>query len=70
MSRYVIQSAYTGCFLAPSHGDGQPEWVMFLRDACVVHDLESCAQIIEDHADAFHRAVVVDLNELHSVLPD
>jgi len=62
---YVIQSAFTGAFLAPSYEDGQPEWVMLLRDAVPVEDLETCAQLIEDHVDYFHRAQVVDLNELH-----
>ncbi|WP_312302213.1 hypothetical protein [Diaphorobacter nitroreducens] len=63
--RYVIQSATTGAFLAPNPEDGQPEWVMLLRDACPVEDLESCAQLIEDHAEPFHRAYVVDLTQLH-----
>jgi hypothetical protein len=63
--RYVIQSATTGAFLAPSYEDGQPEWVMLLREAVAVEDLETCAQLIEDHAEPFHRAQVVDLTELH-----
>lgn len=69
MSRYVIQSAFTGQFLAPSMEDGQPEWVMSLRDAAVVDDLESCAQLIEDHTDPWNRPQVVDLDCLHA-LPD
>jgi len=68
MARYVIQSGTTGCFLAPSYEDGQPEWVMLLREACAVDDLETCAQLIEDHAEPFHRAQVVDLLELHRVV--
>lgn len=63
--RYVIQSATTGAFLAPSFEDGQPCWVMLLREACPVEDLESCAQLIEDHAEPFHRAYVVDLTQLY-----
>lgn len=63
--RYVIQSATTGAFLAPSYEDGQPEWVMLLREAVAVEDLETCAQLIEDHAEAWHRSQVVDLTELH-----
>jgi hypothetical protein len=63
--RYVIQSATTGAFLAPSYEDGQPEWVMLLREAVAVEDLETCAQLIEDHAEAWHRPQVVDLSELH-----
>lgn len=63
--RYVIQSATTGAFLAPSFEDGQPEWVMLLRDAVPVEDLETCAQLIEDHAEPWHRSQVVDLTQLH-----
>ncbi|WP_367068615.1 hypothetical protein [Oryzisolibacter sp. LB2S] len=63
--RYVIQSAFTGAFLAPNPDDGQPEWVMLLRDACAVDDLETCAQLIEDHCDSYHKAVVVDLRCLY-----
>lgn len=63
--RFVIQSGTTGQFLAPSFEDGQPEWVMLLREAGVVEDLESCAQLIEDHTDLFHRPQVIDLDELH-----
>lgn len=63
--RYVIQSATTGAFLAPSFEDGQSCWVMLLREACPVEDLESCAQLIEDHAEPWHRAQVVDLSQLH-----
>lgn len=63
--RYVIQSGTTGQFLAPSFEDGQPEWVMLLKQAGVVEDLESCVQLIEDHTEVFHRPQVVDLDELH-----
>ncbi|GKS83036.1 hypothetical protein AVMA1855_02810 [Acidovorax sp. SUPP1855] len=62
---YVIQSGTTGAFLAPSMDDGQPEWVMSLREACPVVDLEDCAQLIEDHAEPWHRAQVIDLTQLH-----
>lgn len=62
--RFVIQSGTTGQFLAPSFEDGQPEWVMLLREAGVVEDLESCAQLIEDHTEVFHRPQVIDLTEL------
>ncbi len=65
MARYVIQSGFTGCFLAPSGSDGQPEWVMSLREAVALDDLDDCAQIIEDHVDPFHRVQVVDLAQLH-----
>lgn len=63
--RFVIQSGTTGQFLAPSFEDGQPEWVMLLKEAGLVEDLESCAQLIEDHTDLFHRPQVIDLDELH-----
>lgn len=59
--RYVIQSAISGAFLAPSFDDGQPEWVTLLSEAVPLDDLETCAQLIEDHLDAGSRAVVVDL---------
>jgi len=62
---YLIQSAFTGAFLAPSAEDGQPEWVMLLRDAVPLDDLETCAQIIEDHVDGYHKCTVVDLSQLH-----
>ncbi len=65
MPRYVIQSGTTGQFLAPSFEDGQPEWVMLLREAGVVDELESCAQLSEDHAERHHRPVVVDLDCIH-----
>ncbi|MBS0484024.1 MAG: hypothetical protein JSS06_02210 [Proteobacteria bacterium] len=64
MPRYVIQSGTTGQFLAPSFEDGQPEWVMLLREAGTVDDLESCAQLIEDHTEPFHRPLVVDLDDI------
>lgn len=63
--RNVIQSRMTGCFLAPSVEDGQPEWVMLLSEAAIVEDLETAAQIIEDHLDAFHRCQVIDLDDLY-----
>jgi len=66
MARFVIQSGTTGQFLAPSFEDGQPEWVMLLREAGVVEDVESCVQLIEDHTEPrFHRPQIVDLDELH-----
>lgn len=68
MTRYVIQSGTTGQFLASSFEDGQPEWVMLLMEAGVLEDLESCAQLIEDHTEPWHRPLVVDLNCLHGVV--
>ena len=63
--RCVIQSGTTGQFLAPFFEDGQPEWVMLLAEAGVMDDLESCAQLIEDHTEPFHRPQVVDLDDLY-----
>ena len=40
-----------------------------LREAVAVEDLETVAQLIEDHAEPFHRAQVVDLRELHRSVP-
>lgn len=62
--RYVIQSAFTGAFLSPSMDDGQPEWVLLLRDAVALDDIENCVQIIEDHCDGFHNVQIVDLKNL------
>lgn len=61
---YVIQSVFTGAFLAPDPDDGQPRWVMLLKDACAIPDAETAAEMIADHVDAFHKAQVVDLSEL------
>jgi len=59
---YVIQSLETGQFLAPDE-DGQPEWVLLLRDAGVLHDLENCFQIIEDHLEFLNKVHIVDLTQ-------
>jgi hypothetical protein len=64
MSRYVVQSSFTGAFLAPGLDDGQPGWVMLLRDACSVPDVETAVEMIADHVDAFHNAQIVDLEEI------
>ncbi|KGG88635.1 hypothetical protein [Comamonas thiooxydans] len=64
MSRYVIQSAFTGAFLSPDPDDGQPRWVLLLRDACTVDDMETAVEMIADHVDEFHKAQVIDLDEL------
>ena len=65
MPRYVIQSGSSGQFLAPSYEDGQPVWVTLLCEAGIVDDLESCAQLIEDHTEPHQRPTVVDLECLH-----
>lgn len=64
MARYVIQSQFTGSFLAPSLEDGQPEWVVSLMEAGVLDDIEHIQQIIEDHTEAFHKVKVIDLSTL------
>lgn len=61
---FVIQSAYTGAFLAPDPEDGQPRWVLSLRDACPVPDMETAVEMIADHVDHFHKAQIIDLREL------
>lgn len=62
MSRYVIQSKFTGCFLAPDPEDGQPVWVTLLSDAVSVQDEETAAEMIVDHLDSFHQAIIVNLD--------
>lgn len=64
MPRYVIQSSFTGAFLAPDPEDGQPLWVLRLSEACAVDDMETAVEMIEDHIDPFHKADVIDLDEL------
>lgn len=66
MSRFVIQSATTGAFLAPSPdtGFGEPTWVMNLTEAGAVDDAESAAQLIEDNCEPFHRAIAIDLHAI------
>lgn len=64
MARYVVQSSFTGAFLAPNLEDGQPRWVMLLRDAFALSDFETAAEMIADHVDPFHRAQIVDLAEV------
>lgn len=61
---FVIQSAFTGCFLAPDPHHGQPIWVTLLKDAQSVPDMETAVAMIEDHLDDFHRAIVVDLESI------
>ncbi|WP_158616792.1 hypothetical protein [Acidovorax sp. FJL06] len=38
---------------------------MLLCEAAIVEDLETCAQLIEDHTEPFHRPQVVDLDDLY-----
>ena len=64
MSRYVVQSSFTGAFLAPDPDDGQPRWVMLLLDAFALDDFETAAEMIADHVDPFHKAQIVDLEDI------
>lgn len=64
MPRFVIQSAFTGAFLSPDPDDGQPRWVLLLRDACTVDDMEAAVEMISDHVDPCHKAQVIDLEEI------
>lgn len=63
---FVIQSAVTGAFLAPD-SDGVPGWVMLLTDAGKVSDYETAAEMIIEHLDYYHKAVIIDLDELAGV---
>lgn len=60
---FVIQSAFTGAFLAPD-ADGQPGWVMLLTDAGQVSDYETAAEMIIEHLDPWHKAIIINLQEL------
>lgn len=60
---FVIQSAFTGAFLAPS-ADGVPGWVMLLTEAGKVSDYETAVDMISEYIDPWHKAVIVDLDSL------
>lgn len=60
---FVIQSAFTGAFLAPD-SDGVPVWVMLLTDAGKVSDYEVAAEMIIEHLDPFHKAIIINLEDL------
>ena len=62
---YLIQSKASGLFLAPV--DGCPSWVAPLDQAFAgaVPDLDTCFQLIEDHADSPEDVQIHDLNELY-----
>lgn len=61
--RLVIQSAFTGAFLGVDQ-DGQPDWVMLLKYAQIVSDIETASEIISDHVDSYHKSIIVDLDDL------
>lgn len=65
MPRYVIQSEFNGCFLAASD-DGVPEWVIPLREAGVLDDIEHVHQLIEENSEPYLKPRVIDLDELHN----
>lgn len=60
---FVIQSVFTGAFLAPD-ADGVPGWVMLLTEAGKVSDYETAAEMIIEHLDPFHKAIIIDLQKL------
>ena len=64
--RLIAQSLTSGKFLCPSLVDGQPEWVVGLREAGggVMVDFESLAQIVLDHCDSDDLVVFIDLDRL------
>lgn len=61
--RLVIQSAFTGAFLGVDQ-DGQPDWVMLLKYAQIVSDIEIAFEIISAHVDFYHKSIIVDLDDL------
>jgi hypothetical protein len=64
--RLLVQSLATGRFLVPSLEDGQPVWVVSLREAGggVVDDPESAQQLVQDCCDFDDEPTVVDLDRL------
>lgn len=64
--RLLIQSRLTGRFLVADPDGGEPIWVPLLREAGggVVADLDSAAQLVEDHCDFEDFPVLVDLDRL------
>jgi hypothetical protein len=69
MARLLIQSKATGRFLAPSPEDGQPQWVLSLREvgAGVLQDMDQVAQLVEDHCDHDDFPQVIDLDRVGTV---
>lgn len=66
MARLLVQSLSTGRFLAPSLEDGQPEWVVSLREAGggVVADVEAAHQLVMDHCEPDDMPSLIDLDRL------
>lgn len=66
MPRFIIQSQASGMFLAPNVNDGQPEWVVSLRDGLsgAVDDVERAIQLVEDWCDMDDLPQIITLHEL------
>ena len=66
MARLLIQSLSTGRFLCPSMEDGQPVWVVDLREAGggVVADVESAHQLVQEWCEPDDSPCLVDLDRL------
>ncbi|NPC57013.1 hypothetical protein [Caenimonas soli] len=66
MARLLVQSASTGRFLCPSLEDGQPEWVVSLREAGggVVADVETAYQLVLDNCEPDDQPILIDLDRL------
>jgi hypothetical protein len=64
--RLLVQSLATGRFLVPSLEDGQPVWVVSLREAGggVVDDPEAAQQLIQDWCDFDDKPIAIDLDRL------
>lgn len=66
MARLLIQSRSTGRFLAPSLTDGQPEWVVSLREAGggLVKDLETAHQLVQEWCEPDDQPQLIDLDRV------
>jgi hypothetical protein len=64
--RLVVQSLETGRFLCPSLVDGQPEWVVSLREAGggVITDQDEAFTMAVEYAEHGEPVQVVDLDRL------
>lgn len=69
MPRYIVQSVETGRFLCPSLSDGQPEWVVSLRDAGggVISDYEMACEMVVEYTEIGESARIIDLDILGTV---
>lgn len=66
MPRFLVQSLETGRFLCPSLSDGQPEWVVSLRDAGggVVDDAKEAWSMAVEYAEQGEPVQLIDLDRL------